>query len=132
VRAVLVDTGPLYALFIPSDQHHQAAHSSLEQLQLASFTLLVPYPIVMETFSLLLRRIAASEAQRWLKEISEQVSILTPTDTDNKAALQRAIRYADQPVTLFDALLATLSTELSVPVWTNDKHFDVMKSEVWC
>jgi predicted nucleic acid-binding protein len=41
------------------------------------------------------------------------------------------IRCSDQPITLFDALLATLSAELSLPVWTYDKHFDVMKAEIW-
>jgi predicted nucleic acid-binding protein len=50
---------------------------------------------------------------------------------DNRAALQRAIRHTDQPITLFDALLATLSAELSLPVWTYDKHFEVMKAEIW-
>ncbi|MGA3055525.1 MAG: hypothetical protein ABSD63_15050 [Candidatus Korobacteraceae bacterium] len=39
--------------------------------------------------------------------------------------------FTDQSITLFDSVLAVLSTRLRVQVWTYDHHFDVMRSEVW-
>ena len=39
--------------------------------------------------------------------------------------------YPDQPITLFDALLAVMSERFDLPVWTFDHHFDVMRVAVW-
>lgn len=41
------------------------------------------------------------------------------------------LRYPDQSITLFDAILAVLSDRLALPIWTFDHHFDVMGSDVW-
>jgi predicted nucleic acid-binding protein len=40
-------------------------------------------------------------------------------------------RYRDQPISLFDAVLAVLARDADVPVWTYDHHFDLMKIAVW-
>jgi hypothetical protein len=37
----------------------------------------------------------------------------------------------DQPITLFDAAVATLAARLQIEVWTYDHHFDVMNASVW-
>jgi hypothetical protein len=41
------------------------------------------------------------------------------------------IGYPDQSITLFDAILATLASPLSLPVWTYDHHCDTMRVDVW-
>jgi predicted nucleic acid-binding protein len=46
-------------------------------------------------------------------------------------AVQYIQRYSDQPITLADGVLAVLSQRLSLPVWTFDHHFDVMRANRW-
>lgn len=131
MHAVLVDTGPLYALSVSSDQYHQRARKVMDQIQREGVAVIVPYPTLMETYSLLLRRVSPFTAHRWLEEVQERVSIITPTALDFEAAIQLATRYKNQVITMFDALLAVLSSELTLPVWTFDHHFDILQVEVW-
>lgn len=131
MHAVLVDTGPLYALSISSDQYHQRARKTMDQIQRENMAVIVPYPTLMETYSLLLRCVSPVTAHHWLEEIQEQVSIITPTGPDFEAATHLATRYENQVITLFDALLAVLSGEFTLPVWTFDHHFDILQVEVW-
>ena len=41
------------------------------------------------------------------------------------------LRYRDQDLSLFDAIAAVVSERLSLPVWTYDHHFDVIRADVW-
>jgi predicted nucleic acid-binding protein len=40
-------------------------------------------------------------------------------------------RFPGRRITLTDAVLATMSPRLRLPVWTYDHHFDIMQVEVW-
>ena len=53
-HAVLADTGPLYALADTSDQHHQRACRQLEQLNKESRRVVVSFPVLAETYTLIL------------------------------------------------------------------------------
>lgn len=103
----------------------------MDQIQREDVAVIVPYPTLMETYSLLLRRVSPFTVHRWLEEVQERVSIITPTTLDLEAAIHLAIRYKNQVITMFDALLAVLSSELTLPVWTFDHHFDILQVEVW-
>ena len=48
-----------------------------------------------------------------------------------EAAASRLAALPDQPITMFDAVLAELAEHLGLPVWTYDHHFDVMEVPVW-
>jgi predicted nucleic acid-binding protein len=43
-RAVLADTGPLYAAADPDDAHHKRAHQELQKLAREQYEVLVAYP----------------------------------------------------------------------------------------
>jgi predicted nucleic acid-binding protein len=131
VKAILADTGPLYGTVITSDQYHARAQEELRIAQSANLTIIVPYPIIMETYSLLLRRVSPATAQVWLNGIAEGLSILSPTSEDFEDAIQRVQRYKDQKVSLFDALLSSLADRFALPVWTFDHHFDTLGVPVW-
>jgi predicted nucleic acid-binding protein len=129
--AVLADTGPIYALSMASDQHHERAREAMRRIRRERIDVIAPYPIMMEAYSLLLRRTSPNIAHRWLDDVRAGVSWIAPTRRDHEAAADLVSRYEDQAITLFDALLATLSRELGLRVWTFDHHFHVMDVEVW-
>lgn len=131
LRAVLVDTGPLLALADPSDQYHDRAHETLGRLASTDRGLLFSYPVVSETYTLLLRHLKPAFAQRWLGAIETGASLVNPTDRDYLDAIRLLRRYGDQAISLVDATLAILSKRLELPVWTFDRDFDVLRVEVW-
>jgi predicted nucleic acid-binding protein len=58
-------------------------------------------------------------------------SLVNPSPEDYRQALSRIQTMTDQPVTLFDATVASLATRLELDVWTYDHHFDLMRVRVW-
>ena len=70
-------------------------------------------------------------AHAWLSEVSERAILLNPSGEDYQEAKRLILAFHDQPLSLFDAVLARASRRLGVPVWTYDHHFDVLRVEVW-
>jgi hypothetical protein len=54
---VLADTGPLYALADPSGQYHLRACRESDRIQVAGPHPLTPYPVLCESYALVLRRL---------------------------------------------------------------------------
>ena len=131
MRSVLADTGPLYALVDPDDEHHARAKGELERLLAEGWILLVAFPILMESYTLVLKRLGDRVAHGWWREIIAGIGLVTPAREDYLEAGRRAGLYSDQEITLFDALSAVLSDELEAPIWTYDHHFHVMRAAVW-
>jgi len=129
-RAVLADTGPLYAAADPDDAHHKRAQQEFLRLAREKREIVVAYPTLLEAYTLVLFRLGKSAAARWLNEM-EGASLVNPSPQDYRQAMARVQALAGQPITLFDATLATLGTTLGLPVWTFDHHFDLMRVEVW-
>ena len=128
---VLADTGPLYAARDSTDGKHLQAQRDLQRLQREHLAVTVPYPIVLECYSLLQRRLGLRSDQAWLDEILAGTSLINPTSDDYVEAARRIRVMADQPLTLFDGLLASLSMRLALPIWTYDHHFDLLRVAVW-
>lgn len=131
MRVALADTGPIYALVDPDDRHHRRSRSELERLAADGWTVALAVPILMESYSLVLYRLGTAVAHRWLREVERGTGRIEPLPGDVAAASERVLEYADQKITLFDAVLAELADRLDTPVWTFDHHFDVMRVEVW-
>ncbi len=86
---------------------------------------------MLETYKLLTRNVRLGVAHAWLGEVKRFATLVNPAAADYDAASERVRRYADQPITLEDALLAVLSERLKLPVWTFDHHLEVLRAEVW-
>jgi predicted nucleic acid-binding protein len=129
-RAVVADTGPLYAAVDPDDAHHKRAHQELQRLARAKYDVVVAYPTLLEAYTLVLFRLGQSAASRWLSDMAG-ASMVNPNPEDYRQGVASVQAFADQPITLFDATIAALAARLSLPVWTYDHHFDVMRVAVW-
>lgn len=130
-RSILADTGPLYAALDRDDQFHERAQSELKRIQDERFTVLISYPNLLESYTLVLYRLGSATANGWLKEINSGASLINPTSEDYLEAQLTVSAFPDQRITLFDSVLAALAVRLGCPVWSYDYHFDVMQTPVW-
>ena len=127
---MVADTGPLYAAADPDDAHHRRAKRELSRLAGGQKEVVVAYPTLLEAYTLILFRLGQSAALNWLEEMAEAV-LVNPVADDYRQAVAKVQSLKDQPITIFDALVATLARRLSLEVWTYDHHFDVMRATVW-
>jgi len=130
-QVVLADTGPLYAAVDPTDHYHLQAQRELAKLQRERLTVGVAYSTLIESYTLVLRRVGLQTAHGWLEEIQSGVVLINPTPDDYLAVASRIRAYSDQPLTMFDGVLVVLSKRLGLSVWTYDYHFDLMRANVW-
>lgn len=93
--------------------------------------MVIGYTTLLECYTLVLRRLGIRAAFTWLNELHGGSLLVNPTPDDYQEAMERIQRYPDQPITLFDAVLASLSERLTLPIWTYDYHFDVMRASIW-
>jgi predicted nucleic acid-binding protein len=128
---VLTDTGPLYALADPSDQFHDRAGEELDAVGRSGSSVAVSYPVLCEAHTLVLRRLGGRYARRWLAQILDGALLLNPEPSDYSFAAAQLERFPDHPITLVDAVTATMSRRLGVAVWTFDRHFVTMRVKLW-
>jgi len=80
---------------------------------------------------LVLRRLGRIYSGSWLDEVLEGSMLLNPEAGDYVSGCSLMAQFLDQPLTLFDAVAAVLSRRLKTPVWTYDRHFDLLGVERW-
>lgn len=130
-RPVVADTGPLYAAVDRDDQYHGRAQTELGRLARQRHEVVVAYPTILETYTLLLHRLGNRPADDWLGEVLAGAVLVNPTVEDYRDAVGKVLAFADQAITLFDATVAVLAGRLGCPVWSYDRHFDVMRTPIW-
>jgi predicted nucleic acid-binding protein len=128
---VLADTGPLYAVRDADDDQHSCAQRELGRLRSQNLKVVVPYPALLESYTLVMRRLGIREAHGFLHEVVRGSFFENPTPEDYRKASLRVLRHEDQDITLVDAVIAEIADRLGTPVWTFDHHFDVMRVDVW-
>jgi predicted nucleic acid-binding protein len=62
LRAVIADTGPLYAAVDIDDQYHERSQAELQRINTENLIILVPFPVYLETYNLLLYRLGTEQA----------------------------------------------------------------------
>ena len=129
-RAVLADSGPLFAAVDEADEHHVEARQQLRTLEAERCSVVIAYPIVLEAYSLVLYRLGMAAAHRWIGFLAG-ASLVNPDLEDYGRAMITVQNFSDQRITLVDATIAALALRLGLQVWTYDHHFDVMRVPVW-
>jgi predicted nucleic acid-binding protein len=131
MRAIIADTGPLYAAVDTDDQYHQQSQQELIKINQQKLAIIVPYPIYLETHKLVLQWLGVATALKFSKEIKQKANLINPNPDDYEAATSLIYKFTDQKITLFDAVTVILANQMNLAVWTYDYHFDVMQAQVW-
>jgi predicted nucleic acid-binding protein len=131
MRAVVADTGPLYAAVDPDDLCHHRSRADLARLANEEFGVVVVGSTLLECYTLVVQRLGPTIANRWLGEIEAGATVVQPMLDDLTAAAQLTRRFNEPPLTMFDAVLAVVSQRLDLPVWTFDHRFDALHAPVW-
>jgi uncharacterized protein len=124
---VLVDSGPLIALFNGADRWHAPVRDWL--LGNPGATLLSTWPVATEVCALLARRInndAALDFLRWAQRGG--VTLDAPVDGTLTEVLRQSERFADLPFDLADASIAEAAARRKLRhVLSLDTDFDVYR-----
>jgi predicted nucleic acid-binding protein len=111
-------------------QAPQLAVRELRQLNDERWNVAVAYPTLLEAYGLILFRVGKNAASNWLVDVAD-TSLINPIPKDYRQAAAKVRAFADQPITLFDAVVAVLAPRLGLEIWSNDHHFDVMRVGAW-
>ena len=126
---VLVDSGPLIALFNAADHWHATVLAWLEANPAAA--LLSTWPVATEVCALLARRIAndcALDFLRWAQRGGITLDGAAPGSLTE--VLRISERFASLPFDLADATIAEAATRLRIRhVLTIDADFDVYRDK---
>lgn len=124
---VLVDSGPLLALFDGNDHWHHIVRGWLASNP--DVRLVSTWPVLTEVCALLARRIhnqAALDFLLWIERGAVEVD--SPVGTSLPAMRRIALRFADLPLDLADASIAEAAARLGVNrILSIDSDFEVYR-----
>lgn len=121
---ILIDSGPLIALFDRSDRYHTA---SVEFIKTNRSELVTTLASITETLHLLdFSRYAQIDFLDWVD--AGAVTIEPITSDDFQRIKELIIKYADLPMDFADACLVFLGDKLNIDrIATIDRDFDVYR-----
>ena len=120
---ILCDTGPLIALTIENDSHHERCTATLAQLP--SDSLVTTWPCLAETMHMV-GKLAGLKGQEavWTMLREGLLRLHQPSATCCQRFPELMREYADAPMDLADASLVLAAEELGLRlVFTLDQHF---------
>lgn len=119
---VLIDTGAVYALLDRDDANHRAARRTLKALKKRRLEPFLTNFVVAETHALLVARLDAALARRWLLENVWPVERVTEDDESRARAI--ITRYTDKRFTYTDATsFAVMERRGLKTAFAFDAHF---------
>ncbi|MEO1635569.1 MAG: type II toxin-antitoxin system VapC family toxin [Cyanobacteria bacterium J06631_9] len=133
MKQIVLDAGPLIALFYAKDTYHAQGVAGFSQLIESDTLLLTPVPIIFEVYKWLLQRTRPEIAQKTLLTMNDSLHILT-IDAEAFSQLQTAIAQLPQwKGSLEDATVMLTGLQYGCPVWTyNFRDFSIFSSlEFW-
>ena len=132
-QLVLMDSSPLYAMSDRTDPRHLSTLEILKGLSAQSLvSIFTPAMVALELHRLRLYR-KPFKPHIALKEITtilEEFPLFMPENQDFTDALEILSRFPDQKITFADAVTASMAFRLQARVFTFDKHFSIMGSNL--
>jgi predicted nucleic acid-binding protein len=112
--AVLVDTGPLFALADEADQYHDAVKQYVSKHR---ETWIVPAPVATEASILILDRLGADSELSFLRSLSAKELLVEPmTSVDLRRTIEILEQYRDSEFGMVDAAAMALAERLKIEV----------------
>ena len=124
MQRILIDSGPLIALFDGSDKYHSA---SVEFIKTNHSELITTLASVTETLHLLdFNRNAQIDFLGW---VNAGAVILEPITSDDFLRIKELVtKYSDLPMDFADACLVFLAEKLNITrIATIDRDFDIYR-----
>jgi uncharacterized protein len=119
---VLVDTSAVYALFDRDDGFHRKAVALLRSMPGRGLTPLLTNFVVAESHALLLSRLGAAMARRWLLGQAWQIEAVQARDEDVAKDIVR--KYTDKSFSYTDAASFAVMARMGISVaFACDLHF---------
>ena len=120
--AIIVDTGPLYALADADDQHHRAVGKFVAATR---ETLIVPSPVVPEVCYLLAEYLNADTEIKFLQSLVSQELLLEHFNTkDLERAVEILKQYRDAEFGMVDATVMAMAERLKIQTVLTIDHRD--------
>ncbi|CAN5874389.1 PIN domain-containing protein [soil metagenome] len=126
---VLIDAGPLIAIFNRSDQHHRVCVDIVQSLDSTFYTTL---PVVTEAMHVAGARLGwVAQNALWKLVLRGDLLLEHPTLQDLERMHALMVQYRDRPIDFADASLVALAERLSlVKLFTvNRRDFSVYRLE---
>ncbi len=116
---ILIDTGPIVAIFSPDDEHHERCDAALDTL---SVPLMTCWPVITEAAYLLRKR--PESMARMFEGFAGGFFSLLPLDAEDVASVAALMkRYESARLQLADAALAHLADRENIrTVFTLDRR----------
>ena len=124
MQKILIDSGPLIALFDAGDKHHKKAVAFVKRNSLPLITTLAS---ITETLHLLnFSRDAQIDFLEWISKGAVEVHPIQPIDFARIKEL--TVKYKDLPMDFADACLVFLAEELGISkIATIDRDFSIYR-----
>lgn len=126
--AVLIDTGPLYAIVDTADGKHHEASACLREISKLRLPLFVSNLTIAECHRRVLHSLGIRRGLEFLTNIYDgSVNVEWVGPADDRKAREIVERYLDQDISLTDATSAALMIRLGIiKVFSYDHHFNIM------
>ncbi|GEM88361.1 type II toxin-antitoxin system VapC family toxin [Meiothermus granaticius] len=125
---LVLDAGPLIALFHAGDPDHEAAVRGFQELAQQDSRLITPLPVLFEVYKWLLFEGGPAVARRALERMLEALEVVPIGYSDLEASQVLLVGRPDWRGTLEDASVVLLALRAKAPVWTlNYRDLGVFK-----
>lgn len=118
MKQLVVDAGPVIALFWSKDPEHDLCKEGFEKLLAAHTNALIPVPIIFEVYKWLLYRVSRPRALQALEAMDKSFQAV-PLSLMELGELRVLVHSLDQwNGSLEDAAIALTAQRYGCPLWT--------------
>jgi predicted nucleic acid-binding protein len=129
LKQLILDAGPLIALFYQKDSYHQLAIKGFRSLNQNKTQLIAPIPIIFEVYKWLLHRGGNLLAKKTLSVMENSLYSVTLEGEDIKKLYLMIQSLTDWEGSLEDATVILISQKYNSPIWTlNYRDFSRFKN----
>ncbi len=131
--SLIVDAGPLIALFSAQDRDHALCRSGFEQLAAQQISIRIPLPVLFEVYKWLLHHATYNQAQIALLTMQESLEV-DPLNLADLSELTLMVQsLTNWKGSLEDASVILMAQRHQCPIWTlNYRDLGIFKGiEFW-